>query len=54
MSGLYMDHPEWTSEQRVAVMLVERMRFERDERQARAHNPFHAPAEAGETLEKIA
>ena len=47
MSGLHMDH-EWTSEQRVAVMLVERMRFERDERQARAHNPFHTPAEAGD------
>ena len=53
MSGQHTDH-EWTSEQRVAVMVVERMRFDRDERQARAHNPFHMPAEAGETLEKIA
>ncbi len=43
-----MDHPEWTSEQRVAVMLVQDLRAASDERQARAHNPFHTPAEAGD------
>ena len=46
MSG--PDHSEWTPEQCMAVMVVEQLRAARDERQARAHNPFHTPAEAGD------
>ncbi|MBT2142725.1 MULTISPECIES: hypothetical protein [unclassified Rhodanobacter] len=48
----YMDHPDWTPEQRVSVALVEALRIKRsEEEQARAAR-FHArnsstPATAG-------
>jgi len=45
MSGLYMDYPEWTPEERVAVALVESLRLKRsEEEQARALRYFQKHA----------
>lgn len=38
----YMDHPEWTPEQRVAVALVETLRIKRTEKEQARAAQIHA------------